>query len=179
MIKFILDGDIDYLNKWLPLINYIDLQNQPAIPFRNKDFLTVYSNEDSLRLQWLANSKSNFSYSACLQLRYVYPFANCDDGPLITGLTNHLNTENFLGQNSPNPMTKETIIPLFIPFSQSGEALLEVRELKSGDLIKSVPIIQRGDIKIKMDLEIPAGIYIYSLLIDRKKVSTKKMAVIK
>ena len=81
-----------------------------------------------------------------------------------------------LGQNRPNPFDVETEIPFFIP-EGSQQAILIVTNI-SGQIIKTLPITQKGEGIVRLTLEnISAGTLYYSLYIDDKLTSSKKMVV--
>ncbi len=167
--------------KWEAMVRYIELEDNPAKVLDVSGGVTsfAYSIEDSLKLQWLANSGTTYAYGACIQLRLAYPFAPCNTDVIITKISNELFKDFYLGQNVPNPAINETIIPLFMP-SNPEKAVLELRNVEAGTLVKTVPISEIGKTNIKINLDnLAAGVYFYTLVIDGKRFETKKMVVVK
>ena len=79
-----------------------------------------------------------------------------------------------LHQNVPNPFTSDTKINLYLP-EQVSIAQLMVFDMQ-GKPVKSFDVAQRGDVSIIIEgSELPAGMYIYSLISDNQEVATKRM----
>ena len=98
---------------------------------------------------------------------------------LESGLVSNLNSVNQLqselNQNNPNPFGNTTEIKCVVP-SNATSAMLIVFDM-NGKQIKTINISERGDCSIKInaaDLK-GAGMYLYSLYIDNKEISTKRM----
>lgn len=87
-------------------------------------------------------------------------------------------TESLLKQNYPNPHKGETVIEYFIPeYTKSGQ--IQIFDI-SGKLIKNVSINKKGSGQVNLSSNnIPNGQYTYSLLLDGKVASTKKMTLAK
>lgn len=82
----------------------------------------------------------------------------------------------YMKQNVPNPYSFETTVDYYIPESTNSA---EVQFYDSqGRLISTHTLNQRGHGKLNLKAEqLPAGTYIYSLVIDGKVVNSRKMAI--
>jgi trimeric autotransporter adhesin len=84
----------------------------------------------------------------------------------------------YLGQNYPNPYTRSTIIPYFVP-DASASAELKIYSI-AGQEVYSLQIMEKGKGEIEIsNPALSAGNYIYHLLIDGKSVAHKRMALTK
>jgi trimeric autotransporter adhesin len=84
----------------------------------------------------------------------------------------------YLGQNFPNPFTRSTIIPYFLP-ENSGSAQLKIYSL-AGQEVYSAELLQRGDAEIEIPSQVlSAGNYVYQLVVDGTSVDSKKMLLSK
>lgn len=85
--------------------------------------------------------------------------------------------EAWLGQNAPNPVSGNVSIPFYIP-SVVINANILILDL-TGSIVSVIPIHEResGMIFIETSI-IQKGIYIYSLVLDGKVTSMKKMIVL-
>ncbi len=95
------------------------------------------------------------------------PYSGINDRITINGVE--------LLQNKPNPFSNNTEIKCFIP-SNTASAMLMIFDM-NGKHIKTFNISERGDCLVKInaaDLK-GAGMYIYSLYIVNKEISTKRM----
>ncbi len=83
-------------------------------------------------------------------------------------------SNGFLGQNAPNPFTRNTIISYKLPAS-TQTAAIGVYDL-SGREVKLVPLgtATEGNVTIEAD-SLHAGMYVYSLIINGQPFETKKM----
>jgi len=167
-------------NNWRPILKYFELADEIPKPFLFKKRYLKYSTKDSLNLHWLAKTNSSYAYDACIQLRLAYPSIKCNISEVaISKKTIEFNTDFYLGQNIPNPATNETMVPVYIPLKQD-KMFVEIRNVEYGTLIKTIPVSGIGDLNIKITLDnIPAGVYFYTLVVDEKKLATKKMVVLK
>ena len=109
---------------------------------------------------------------------------NCS--PLTSGeqetLSLPLNQEQWAGssmeQNVPNPFTEKTDIAIYLPESVR-EATLYIYDL-SGKQLEQHPIEGRGETVMTIHADkVDAGMYVYSLIADKKVVTTRKMIVVK
>lgn len=109
---------------------------------------------------------------------------NCS--PLTSGeqetLSLPLNQEQWAGssmeQNVPNPFTEKTDIAIYLPESVR-EATLYIYDL-SGKQLEQHPIEGRGETVMTIHADkMDAGMYVYSLIADKKVVTTRKMIVVK
>jgi hypothetical protein len=97
------------------------------------------------------------------------------------GQQNQINTidENMLGQNYPNPMSNETIIPymIFTP------GFVSIKVFDSMGRIINTLINENQETafyELYLDAgELNTGIYFYSLTVDNIRVDTKRMIIIK
>ncbi len=78
-------------------------------------------------------------------------------------------------QNTPNPFSKSTTVSYELK-DANVDAMIQVFSLK-GELLKTIPIIEKvGQISIEIG-DMPDGIYTYSLVINNVIVDTKKMVL--
>lgn len=83
-----------------------------------------------------------------------------------------------LFENSPNPFNIDTKISFFIPDDMLTAKLI-IHDLQGLEL-KSIDITQKGYGSITIvGSEFNAGIYLYSLLLNNKKIQTKRMILTK
>jgi trimeric autotransporter adhesin len=102
---------------------------------------------------------------------------------LLAGLNSKIEIENkevsgasraFLLQNSPNPFTSETEIRMTLG-ETVGNATVMIYSLE-GKEMKRIPVRDRGEVSVRISgNELPAGVYLYSLIFDGKVVDTKRM----
>ncbi len=92
------------------------------------------------------------------------------------GLPNTFST-GFLKQNAPNPFNSNTVISYYVP-DDAGHAQIAITDV-SGRVIKTFNA-PKGDgiINIRSG-ELSAGNYNYTLIVDSKRVDTKKMVLLK
>jgi len=84
----------------------------------------------------------------------------------------------FLAQNTPNPVRERTVIPYYIPESFRSASLLFTTAM--GVRVKHIPIYTGGEGEAAVSVsELPPGVYLYSLLVDGRKVATKRMQVLR
>jgi len=80
----------------------------------------------------------------------------------------------LLRENAPNPFSEHTQIGFRIP-GNAGTAILNIYDLQGKEL-RSYNIQARGEGSIRIEAnELPAGIYLYTLIVDKQVVDTKKM----
>jgi len=84
-------------------------------------------------------------------------------------------SDALLGQNQPNPAWERTAIPMTIPMEVQA-AHLDIVDL-NGRLVKQLLIEERGEFIQDLSLDLAAGIYFYTLLVDGVRVGTKKMVL--
>jgi len=102
---------------------------------------------------------------------------------LLAGLNSKIEIENkeisgasraFLLQNSPNPFTSETEIRMTLG-ETVGNATVMIYSFE-GKEMKRISVNDRGEVSVRISgNELPAGVYLYSLISDGKVVDTKKM----
>jgi len=86
-----------------------------------------------------------------------------------------LKEDTFLSQNTPNPFNKETEIAYRIP--ETSTASICIYNL-NGMQLKKYPLDSKptGTITISAS-EFPAGIYIYSLIVNNQEMNSKRMVL--
>ena len=81
-----------------------------------------------------------------------------------------------LGQNSPNPFAATTAIRLSIP-TDAKSAQLCIYDM-TGRQVRQLPIDARGATSVSVAAAgMPAGMYLYSLIVDDSLIDTKRMVV--
>ncbi|MEM0994597.1 MAG: tail fiber domain-containing protein [Bacteroidota bacterium] len=84
--------------------------------------------------------------------------------------------EAYILQNQPNPFSTNTIIQYFIPSTTKNASLL-ITDL-SGKLVKQQEINHTGSGKTTIDADsLSSGIYLYTIVFDRKALPTKQMVI--
>ncbi|MBK9659599.1 MAG: tail fiber domain-containing protein [Chitinophagaceae bacterium] len=79
-----------------------------------------------------------------------------------------------LFQNAPNPFSQSTIIRYSIP-ANAKKAILTISNMK-GIKIKEFDLLNKGGQSVEISGgQLPAGTYIYSLLVNNKMTNSKKM----
>lgn len=87
-------------------------------------------------------------------------------------------SEAKLYQNIPNPFTNETQIKLFVP-EAVGQALIQVCTIDGKQLfVKEVTGRDETSITLSGN-DLPAGIYMYTLIVDNTIVTSKRMVLTK
>jgi len=83
-----------------------------------------------------------------------------------------------LKQNAPNPFNSNTIIRYHTP-SYTKNAQIIITEM-NGRNLKTIKIPNNGPGQVNISAgSLPAGSYVYSLIIDGKKVDSKQMILTK
>ncbi len=83
-----------------------------------------------------------------------------------------------LYQNAPNPFSSETEIRYYIP-NNAGQASMLIFDMQ-GTLKKQMPITGKGNGSLTINAsELPAGMYIYSLIVDGNEIDSKRMILTK
>lgn len=82
-------------------------------------------------------------------------------------------TEVSLYQNMPNPFHAETCIRFRLP-EGCDNAYIQIVSV-SGEVVKKIPVELGTDEVILHDLDLPSGMYLYSLYADGKLIGTNKM----
>jgi trimeric autotransporter adhesin len=102
----------------------------------------------------------------------------------LAGINNKQNSTSALlssarlYQNAPNPFNQTTMISYFIP-DNTGSATIQITDM-SGAVIKSIPVNAKGNGQLTLATsQMPAGVYNYSLYIDRNVIDTKRMVLVK
>ena len=83
-----------------------------------------------------------------------------------------------LYQNAPNPFSSETEIRYYIP-NNAGQASMLIFDMQ-GTLKKQMQITGKGNGSLTINAsELPAGMYIYSLIVDGREIDSKRMILTK
>ena len=82
----------------------------------------------------------------------------------------------MLLQNRPNPYSGETIIPYYLP-ENFNKANMLITNL-NGQIIKRIALENagKGELTLRTD-GLKAGQYLYSLIVDGRKIQTRKMVL--
>ena len=81
-----------------------------------------------------------------------------------------------MSQNRPNPFKDKSVIVLNVP-SDTKEAVINIYDM-SGKQVQSIPVSERGRTNITVYAShLQPGMFIYSLLVDGKVQTTRKMMV--
>lgn len=81
-----------------------------------------------------------------------------------------------LSQNFPNPFHQDTRITYFLP-ENTGSARLDIHTVE-GKLIESIPLSQTGTGQVTIKAgRLPAGTYLYSLVVAKEVLDTKRMVL--
>src|SRR4051794_6023717 len=142
-------------------VNYMEL-----IPIMIKGMQELKSTVDSQqqKIQELENTITNLKGSASSSVT-----SDVSVNPKMTSA--------FLKQNAPNPFTRSTVIQFNLP-TQSHTAQLGVFDM-SGHQLKSYPL-SNGANQVTIDAgSLASGQYIYSLIVDGKKIDSKNMMLTK
>jgi trimeric autotransporter adhesin len=95
----------------------------------------------------------------------------------ISSTSNSNYSKGFLGQNNPNPFNKKTIIPFVLP-GKFNSASIKLINTQSGQTVMEYPLAA-DQISQEVNLNLPDGIYSYSLIVDGITVDTKQMINLK
>lgn len=81
-----------------------------------------------------------------------------------------------MSQNRPNPFKDKSVISLNVP-SDTKQAVINIYDM-SGKQVQSIPVSERGRTNITVYASLlQPGMFIYSLLVDGKVQTTRKMMV--
>jgi len=84
----------------------------------------------------------------------------------------------ILYQNAPNPFSSNTEISCFLP-ETTQQAVIYIYNLQGAEL-KSYSLTQTGYNSITVSgSELPAGMYLYTLVVDNEIIDTKRMILTK
>ena len=87
-----------------------------------------------------------------------------------------VNSQATLFQNTPNPFDAESEIKMTLPDNVRTAAVM-IYNLE-GKQMKNIHVANRGDVTVKISgNELAAGMYLYSLIVDRKVMDTKRMVL--
>lgn len=83
-----------------------------------------------------------------------------------------------LYQNAPNPFSSETEIRYYMP-NNAGQASMLIFDMQ-GSLKKQMQITGKGNGSLTINAsELPAGMYIYTLIVDGREIDSKRMILTK
>jgi hypothetical protein len=83
----------------------------------------------------------------------------------------------FLKQNTPNPVSGNSIISYYVPDNASNSQI-RITDAK-GSLLKTLMVSTGiGQVTIRKG-DLPAGTYNYTLYINNKTIDTKQMVLVK
>lgn len=86
-------------------------------------------------------------------------------------------SEMYLEQNAPNPFTSNTVIRYKVP--ATGSATIIIANA-AGNVVKTFNLTGKGNGTVTVNAnELAAGTYFYSLIVDGKKIDSKKMILVK
>lgn len=141
----------------------------PIIPIN----VTVTSNAT------LFNSGTSQDYSTSISNSTFADYFNCatiNDSILVKTESFH-NTANYLSQNFPNPFSTQTTIEYSLENGAKSVSIAIYNLLGAKKYEKNNLPYTRGKHAIKFeDINLPEGIYLYSLFIDDLKI-TRKMII--
>ena len=168
------------------------LFDDPSSDITTEDFyfLAVFNSQPSteaLTFYGITNSDTDFSSGSIDQSgtqEFVW-FLSRTFTPAIRLITDEfvsvdeISTQNGfqMGQNHPNPAVESTKIPFNL--DQASDVRFEVYDL-AGKLVKTINEgqVAAGNQFIQMDVnDLDTGIYTYTMIVDGKFTSTKKMVV--
>lgn len=142
-------------------------QENEALRTKNEELenrLAALENAFASRLQQLEQSVQQ-----CCQ-------NSLETSPTSIGSSSSITDKPFLGQNTPNPFQSETVISYYLP-AYVKKASLYISTL-DGKMIKTYPIQATGSGNITVETNtLPAGIYLYSLVIDNALWESKQMVI--
>jgi len=96
----------------------------------------------------------------------------------VNDILSEKSSKAVLYQNAPNPFTNETKIQFYIP-ENVNTASLNIYDLQGKQLMQ-IPITQRGEnLHVISGHHFSAGMYLYSLIVDRTFIDTKRMILTK
>ena len=93
---------------------------------------------------------------------------------MMTGVTEDIVLKPSMQQNTPNPFSETTTIQYALP-NDVKTALLCVYDLNGKQMLQK-ELAGRGNASVTLQGgELPAGMYLYSLIADGKVIDTKRM----
>lgn len=107
------------------------------------------------------------------------------ESALLSSICNEIKIENnterlfessFLGQNIPNPFNYECIIPFKIPTNYQ-KGIIVISNMSTGQLVQVISVNYKENHIRLHNSKLDKGMYSYSLIVDGKILSTKKMIV--
>ena len=88
------------------------------------------------------------------------------------------NNKSHLFQNIPNPASDATTIPYFLA-NGIENAAITVADY-SGKMVKSFTLHQTGFGQVNLEtMDLPAGTYVFSLVVENEIVTSHKMILVK
>lgn len=94
---------------------------------------------------------------------------------MASGSVNSIESEQaILHQNTPNPFNQSTSINFSIPSTAEKAILIIVSD--NGRKVKEFDLINNNAATVNINAgDLPAGVYVYTLIVDEKVVDSKKM----
>jgi hypothetical protein len=132
---------------------------------------------DSLK-QEIKDFKNEFSYCCAQENKREISGdrTNNSGNSKSTALESKFNqtTIGILYQNNPNPFSEQTKIKYAIKTNMTNASIM-VFDMQ-GILQQTIPIYQSGKGEVIINgNKLPAGMYLYSLIVDNKEIDTKRM----
>ena len=85
----------------------------------------------------------------------------------------------YLDEAYPNPTSSEATVSYFVPESATSAKLI-LHDVITGQLIKESVTLEKGKHTTQLPVaKLKAGIYSYTLLVDEKPITTKKLVIVK
>ena len=94
-----------------------------------------------------------------------------------SSVESRFSTSAQLYQNSPNPFTERTEIRFSVP-DDAQNAYIYIFDM-TGKMLRQIPVDSSMQSVAVNGYELPAGIYLYSLVINGQEIDTKKMIITK
>ena len=86
----------------------------------------------------------------------------------------------LLGDAIPNPASSRVSIPIFIPEPSNKKYILVIFDLSGKKIFSQIRVIEKGKVMVEIPLvNLPAGVYGFSLSENGKSLGNRKLVVIK
>jgi len=156
-------------NGFIPfLINGFNEQQKEIEILQN----VISSQEEELvelkELRQIVSELQNVVFACCENFKHLF-FPASPEEPQQS-----VQEKAVLYQNNPNPFSSNTEISCYIP-EIIDQAILYIYNIQGIEL-KTYPILQTGFNTITVQAsELPAGMYLYTLVVDNKIIDSKRM----
>lgn len=94
-----------------------------------------------------------------------------------TGISQPVDNQNILFQNTPNPFNEQTIIRYKLA-NDVQSAFICIFDM-SGKMLKKIPVSPYDDSVSISGYELDEGMFLYSLIVNGQEIDTKKMVITK